>query len=130
ALRAAVGLGASVPQVAVAAKPQRSGSAAQVRQYRENDGRFHFKLVDGEGEVLLQSRHGAVSPADTAALVNALLSSARRADGDTEVFAAALVDCQAKSDVVATVEAARVLAGLLEVDAERRAKAEKKQAKG
>jgi tryptophanyl-tRNA synthetase len=54
-LRAAVGLrdlsqAAGGRRKAAAAK----AAAPQFKQYREADGRFHFKLVDGEGRLLLQ----------------------------------------------------------------------------
>ncbi len=55
-LRHAVGLrnlGASVP--ATAAAQQKAVAPPQFKQYREADGRFYFKLVDGDGRALLQS---------------------------------------------------------------------------
>ena len=57
ALREAVGLRrfvaaspASAPAKAAAAKKP------EFKQYRESDGQFYFKLVDGQGRLLLQSR--------------------------------------------------------------------------
>lgn len=55
ALRDAVGLRdlsqvPATPRKATAAK----AAAPQFKQYREADGRFHFKLLDGNGKLLLQ----------------------------------------------------------------------------
>src|SRR5690606_13410904 len=77
-LREAVGL-RDLGAVAVApsrAKARGAGGGAAkaslpvFKQYREADGRFHFKLVDGE-RVLLQSR-GFESPKDAGARIAAL----------------------------------------------------------
>ena len=38
------------------------------KQYRENDGKFYFKLLDGDGRVLLQSI-GFVSPKEAGAII-------------------------------------------------------------
>ncbi|MFA7606081.1 MAG: tryptophan--tRNA ligase [Rhodocyclaceae bacterium] len=61
-LRHAVGL-RPLHRIATAATPQRERTQAkpQFKQYREADGQFYFKLVDGEGRLLLQSR-GFESP--------------------------------------------------------------------
>ena len=59
-LRHSVGLrrlGSDTPP----AKAKAAKSAAAFKQYRENDGKFHFKLVDARGAVLLQSK-GFESP--------------------------------------------------------------------
>ena len=55
-LRQAVGL----RRLGSAASPARASQAEKVslpsfKQYRENDGRFYFKLQDGQGKLLLQS---------------------------------------------------------------------------
>ncbi len=55
-LRSAVGLRSLVQ----AAAPQKAAKAAKAalpsfKQYRENDGKFYFKLVDADGRLLLQS---------------------------------------------------------------------------
>ncbi len=59
ALRTAVGLGSGNRATVVDKDDARSASASsaipQWKRYREKDGRFHFKLVDEAGEVLLQS---------------------------------------------------------------------------
>ena len=59
-LRQAVGLRGLAQSVKTAAKAIKAESAS-LKQYREADGRFYFKLVDAKGAVLLQSR-GLDSP--------------------------------------------------------------------
>ena len=55
------------------AKATKSGKAAvpSFKQYRESDGRFHFKLVDAQGRLLLQSQ-GFASPKDAGAAIGRL----------------------------------------------------------
>jgi tryptophanyl-tRNA synthetase len=69
-LRHAVGLrdlrDANVAPRAV--EPRAKAAVPQVKQYRENDGRFHFKLADADGTLLLQSR-GFANPKDAGAWV-------------------------------------------------------------
>ncbi len=61
-LRHAVGLRSLSSAAAPTAAPrQRSQALPQFKQYREPDGLFYFKLVDGEGDLLLLSR-GFESP--------------------------------------------------------------------
>jgi tryptophanyl-tRNA synthetase len=59
-LRQAVGLRGLAQSVKTTAKAVKT-EAASLKQYREADGRFYFKLVDAKGAVLLQSR-GLDSP--------------------------------------------------------------------
>jgi tryptophanyl-tRNA synthetase len=47
----------------------------QFKQYRESDGRFYFKLIDGEGRLLLQSE-GFESPKQAGQLIAGLKSGA------------------------------------------------------
>ena len=54
-LRDAVGLRDLRSGVASAAAPKAVRRQASFKQYRETDGRFHFKLVDGEGRLLMLS---------------------------------------------------------------------------
>lgn len=55
-LREAVGLRRfSAPAVAVNSEASVRTAKPQFKQYREADGRFHFKLLDAEGGLLLQS---------------------------------------------------------------------------
>ncbi|HTA64161.1 MAG TPA: tryptophan--tRNA ligase [Xanthomonadaceae bacterium] len=72
-LRAAVGLrdlrnGGVEPVVAKA-----KSASPQFKQYRENDGKFYFKLLDGDGRLLLQSV-GFASPKEAGAIVAELKS--------------------------------------------------------
>jgi len=55
------------------AKATKAGKAAvpSFKQYRESDGRFHFKLVDAQGRLLLQSQ-GFASPKDAGAAIGRL----------------------------------------------------------
>ena len=89
-LQRAVGLGRfSVPQAAAKAK----GAAAklpQVKQYREADGRFHFKLVDGEGRLLLQG-DGHASPRDAGQVIARLKREGRDALHEMEARAVGLL---------------------------------------
>ena len=59
-LRQAVGLRGLAQSVKTTAKAVKTDTAS-LKQYRETDGRFYFKLVDAKGAVLLQSR-GLDSP--------------------------------------------------------------------
>ena len=54
-LREAVGLRDLRSGATTAAAPRAARRLAGFKQYRESDGRFHFKLVDGEGRLLLLS---------------------------------------------------------------------------
>ena len=89
-LQRAVGLGRfSVPQAAAKAK----GAAAklpQIKQYRETDGRFHFKLVDGEGRLLLQG-DGHASPRDAGQVIARLKREGRDALHEMEARAVGLL---------------------------------------
>jgi len=62
-LQRAVGLGGFQVAVTQSAEKKKKPAARlpQFKQYREADGRFHFKLVDAEGRVLLQG-DGSGSP--------------------------------------------------------------------
>ncbi|MBS0457654.1 MAG: tryptophan--tRNA ligase [Proteobacteria bacterium] len=79
-LREAVGLrnlGEHAPKHA--APTQATTVAPQFKQYREADGRFYFKLVDGAGRVLLQST-GFAAAREAGALVGRAKSGAMGAD--------------------------------------------------
>ncbi|KAA2285399.1 tryptophan--tRNA ligase [Arenimonas fontis] len=68
-LRAAVGLRDLRSTPAGGGKAAKARAALpQFKQYREKDGRFHFKLVDGEGRELLLSA-GHESPREAGRLV-------------------------------------------------------------
>ena len=74
-LRHAVGLRnlAAVAKPVVSAKTK--AALPQFKQYREADGRFHFKLVDAEGGLLLQGK-GFASPREAGGVVSALKQGA------------------------------------------------------
>jgi tryptophanyl-tRNA synthetase len=68
-LRDAVGLRDLGRDAVAAAKPARQKPALpQVKQYRDDDGLFYFKLHDGDGRLLLRSR-GHASARDAGQLV-------------------------------------------------------------
>ncbi len=68
-LREAVGF-RDLSNIVVTAREEktRSASLAQLKQYRESDGKFYFKLVDQHDTVLLQS-HSFDNPKDAGAWV-------------------------------------------------------------
>ncbi len=72
-LRAAVGLRPfrAVGAVDVASDARAKVAPPQFKQYRERDGRFYFKLLDGEGRLLLQS-DGFDAPRDAGQRIAAL----------------------------------------------------------
>ena len=79
-LRRAVGLrDLSQQPTVVRDKAAEKAALPQFKQYREKDGRFYFKLLDGRGERLIQS-NGFDSPKDAGQLI-AVLKQVERADG-------------------------------------------------
>lgn len=79
-LRHAVGLrDLSQQPAAVRDKSAEKAALPQFKQYREKDGRFYFKLLDSQGELLIQS-NGFDSPKDAGQLI-AVLKQVERADG-------------------------------------------------
>jgi len=62
-LRHSVGLRALESNASAAKSKTTKGTTASFKQYREQDGKFYFKLVDPKGAVLLQSL-GFASPKD------------------------------------------------------------------
>jgi tryptophanyl-tRNA synthetase len=79
-LRDAVGLRDLSRQPATASdKSAEKAALPQFKQYRDKDGRFYFKLLDGQGELLIQS-NGFDSPKDAGQLI-AVLKQVERADG-------------------------------------------------
>ena len=76
-LRETVGIGALAAQLA-STKHRESSSAlsenaAQFKSYRGEDGKFYFKMVAGDGDVLLES-HAFESPKDSGAHMARLLT--------------------------------------------------------
>ncbi|MDQ3272180.1 MAG: tryptophan--tRNA ligase, partial [Pseudomonadota bacterium] len=71
-LRQAVGLRRLAAAPAPAAKPKSARAGLPVfKQYREADGKFHFKLLDAQGGLLLQS-DGFDSPRDAGKAIGQL----------------------------------------------------------
>ncbi|MBO9718298.1 MAG: tryptophan--tRNA ligase [Pseudoxanthomonas sp.] len=68
-LQRAVGLGPfSAPAAAAKKKAGAAARLPQIKQYREADGRFHFKLVDADGRLLLQG-DGHASPREAGQVI-------------------------------------------------------------
>jgi tryptophanyl-tRNA synthetase len=65
-------------------------SVPQIKSYRESDGKFYFKLADGDGAILLQSR-AFDSPKDAGKLAAALVD----ASDDAARFEALVADAAA-----------------------------------
>jgi tryptophanyl-tRNA synthetase len=75
-LRHAVGLRKLTAHDLSPATPAAGGKTSKTglpvfKQYREADGKFHFKLIDAQGRLLLQS-HGLDSPKDAAQAIGLL----------------------------------------------------------
>ncbi|MGQ2980411.1 MAG: tryptophan--tRNA ligase [Polaromonas sp.] len=71
-LRQAVGLRKLVAAPTPAARPKSAKTSLPVfKQYRESDGKFHFKLLDAQGGLLLQS-HGFDSPREAGQVIGQL----------------------------------------------------------
>ena len=77
-LRHAVGLRDLSSQAATAGKADGKITLPLFKQYRDTDNRFYFKLLDGEGELLVQS-NGFDSPKDAGQMI-AVLKRADAAD--------------------------------------------------
>lgn len=87
-LREAVGF-RDLSQLSPASKPEKEKAAAlpQLKQYRDTDGRFYFKLTSDAGETLLQSV-GFDNPKDAGAWVSRFKREGADAlDGAADVFA-------------------------------------------
>lgn len=102
-LRSAVGL-RSLVQSSTAAKPAKAAKAAlpSFKQYREADGKFHFKLVAADGRLLLQST-GFDAPKDAGQAIGQLQKDAA---GALQALAPrlALVDGVEPADVLAALQ--------------------------
>ncbi|MDR1854954.1 MAG: tryptophan--tRNA ligase [Azoarcus sp.] len=98
-LREAVGL-RRLDQLPAASAPVRAKAQnkPQFKQYREADGQFYFKLVDGDGGLLLQSRAFA-SPREAGQAVAAIRN------GDDFAAAATLAGAAQAADVTRAIAA-------------------------
>ena len=109
AVRDAVGLrDLSAMPVGGAATKQKAAALPQLKQYREQDGRFHFKVTDEQGAVLLQSV-GFANPKDAGAWVarckqegsqalEALLAVVEPLDAAAHTAAAAALDALKRAE--------------------------------
>ena len=120
-LQRAVGLGGF--QVAVAAVSASADGAGvrlpQFKQYREADGRFHFKLVDGEGRLLLQG-DGHASPRDCGQVIARLKREGAAALQEMEARTVGLLGERIGTlgeDLAGVEEIASALAQLVEGEA-------------
>ena len=110
-LRGAVGLRALDAQaVGTATAGGPKAMPAQFKQYRDNDGRFYFKLYAGDARLLLQSS-GFDSPKDAARLIARLKGEADRLHADSnaglqlgELLVGRLVDGASAEDVIQAAE--------------------------
>lgn len=89
-LRHAVGLRNLAAVATPAAVEKAKAALPQFKQYREADGRFHFKLVAADGKLLLQGE-GFASPREAGSVVSALKQGAAFAVDGTRI----VVDGQA-----------------------------------
>ena len=110
-------------QVAVAAVSASADGAGvrlpQFKQYREADGRFHFKLVDGDGRLLLQG-DGHASPRDCGQVIARLKREGAAALQEMEARAVGLLGERIGTlgeDLADVQEIASALAQLVEGEA-------------
>ncbi len=61
--------------------PATSRGAAQIKSYRETNGKFHFKLLDAQGDAVFTSC-GFDSPKDAAQMMDVLVSEGDQLTGD------------------------------------------------
>jgi tryptophanyl-tRNA synthetase len=97
-LRHAVGVRRLTDRPAAAPRADVTAAVAlaQLKSYREaSDGKFYFKLSDGEGELLLQSR-GFDSPKEAGRILAALV----QAGDDAAAVTALLLDCARADELV------------------------------
>ncbi len=79
-LRQAVGLRSLATQAGTQAGKVARAATSAFKQYREADGKFHFKLLDAQGQLLLQSP-GYDSPREAAQAIALLQSQGMAASG-------------------------------------------------
>ncbi len=105
-LREAVGLRrfAGVAAKASATKSERE-ALPQVKQYREADGQFYFKLLAADGELLLKSE-GHASPKDAGQALQRLRQSSEAELVEALAPRVSTADCQRIAAAFAALEAA------------------------
>jgi tryptophanyl-tRNA synthetase len=89
-------------------------ASPEFKRYREADGKFYFKLEDGDGAVLLQSR-AFDSPKDAGRITAALID----AGDDASAVSALLIESVASGEQPAE---APITAALAQLKAEKLAK--------
>jgi tryptophanyl-tRNA synthetase len=105
-LRSAVGL-RSLVQAAAPQKAEKSAKAAlpSFKQYRENDGKFYFKLVAADGRLLLQST-GFDAPKEAGQAIALLQREGLDALDGRCALAEGVAQAEAKAALQALAEAA------------------------
>jgi tryptophanyl-tRNA synthetase len=119
ALREAVGLGSGRAAVAMApaAKVDSAAAIPQWKRYREKDGLFYFKLVDGAGTVMLQSR-GIGRPDEVGLVIAELMIMGSR----FPQVEATTLEMEGRVEVVGELDAVRAaLVTLAAIEQEKRA---------
>ena len=101
---------------AIAATPAGATALPQIKSYRENDGKFYFKLATADGAVLLQSR-AFDSPKDAGRLVAALVD----AGDDRAAQAGLLLDAAPAAEIALPADA--IAGALAALKADKLAKA-------
>ena len=104
-LRQAVGLRGLDASSGTATAKAAKVAAASFKQYREKDGQFYFKLVDSQGNVLIQSA-GFNSPKDAGLAIAQLQQFDGKAKTDLG-SPIGLVEGVKLADVAAALEALR-----------------------
>lgn len=120
-LREAVGLRSVAAVTAVAAKADRASDALQpeLKQYRENDGRFYFKLAEKSAGVLAQSIGFANGKDAGVAIARIRRGEGAIANGELVLDAAAVAYVP---DAVDPADALAALNALVALEAEAQAK--------
>ena len=103
-LRQAVGLRDLASQASVAATPDEKIALPSFKQYRDTDNRFYFKLLEGNGDLLVQSS-GFDSPKDAGQMI-AVLKRADVADALETPSINLLVPVERVLDALAKLRAA------------------------
>jgi tryptophanyl-tRNA synthetase len=110
ALRWAAGIRRLTDVPATTTAKAQTSALPQLKSYRENDGKFYFKLADADGAVLFQSR-GFDAPKEAGQLTAALVDA-----GDDRAAQAALLNDVAGGDETLQVDAIAAALAALKVD--------------
>jgi tryptophanyl-tRNA synthetase len=119
ALRECVGLSSRIAAKSSSATATQADSAAlpQWKRYREKDGKFHFKLVDGDGTLLLQSS-GFERPDEVGLVIAELMVMG----GHFPHVGTATLEMEGRVEVSGAPESVRkALATLAEIERQKRA---------